>query len=502
MFWPKTLVVIGIDEYLYLVMSELEIALSKQVEEQQKQIIALQNQLDAVVKLISGKKSEKRSFVGIDQIGMFTSPESKKPTGVDKKPVATKSSKRKEKPVRKALPENLRREIIEIEPDQVPEGSVRIGQEITEVLEIRVAEVYVKRYVRNKYALPNEQGVIIGALPKLPIHKSNAGASILAYLMVSKYIDHMPWYRIINKFRRSGFELSDSTVNNWFKGVSQLLLPLYNIMVNQVKRSDYLQVDESTIPVLDSHKKGSTHTGYFWVYHSPPDKVVIFDYQKGRGAKFPEAFLEDFTGYIQTDAYAGYNFIGRREDIAHIGCMAHARREFIEAEKNDRERSETVIKMVAELYNIETQARESNMDNHARQVLRQQIAVPVLERIKLWLDENIYQTTPDSKIGKAIGYMLGHWDKLSGYVKDGQLEIDNNLAENKIRLLALGRKNFLFAGNHDAAQNAAMIYSCFGTCKANDINPNHLLEFAIQQLPYCKTSEDYSKLLPQNFEGV
>jgi len=483
-------------------MSELEIALSKQVAELKKQNSSLQNQLDAVAKLWAGKKSEKRSFAGIDQLGLFATPKFDKQEGAEKKAVVSKPSKRKEKPVRKSLPQNLRREIIEIEPDQVPEGSIRIGEEVTEVLEIKVAEVYVKRYVRAKYALPNEQGVIIGDLPRLPIYKGNAGASILAYLIISKYIDHMPWYRIINKFRRSGYELSDSTVNNWFKAVSELMLPLYNMMVNQVKQSDYLQVDESTIPVLDPDKKGTTHTGYFWVYHSPPDKVVIFDYQKGRGAKFPKAFLDDFKGYIQTDAYSGYNFIARREDITHFGCMAHARREFIEAEKNDRERSEAMIKMLAELYNIEKHARESKMSYDQRQILRQQKAVGVLEQIKLWLDEQVYQTTPDSKIGKAIGYMLGHWNKLSGYVKHGKLEIDNNLAENKIRLLALGRKNFLFSGNHNAAQNAAMMYSFLGTCKANQVNPNQWLELAIQQLPYCKSTEDYSRLLPQNFMEV
>lgn len=418
------------------------------------------------------------------------------------KKATAKPSKRKEKPTRKALPENLRREIIEIEPTEIPDGAVRFDQEITEVLEVRLAEVYVKRYVRAKYALANEEGVIIADLPKLPIYKGNAGASMLAFLLISKYQDHLPWYRIRSIFKRQGFELSDSTVNNWFMAVSNLLTPLYNLMVDRVKLAEYLQVDESTIPVIDPDKKGKTHTGYFWVYHSPPDKIVTFDYQKGRSAKFPKAFLQDFKGHVQTDAYAGYNFVAERNDINHIGCMAHARRKFIEAEKNDRLRSETMVKMLAELYAVEKKAREKGMTNDERHVLREQESIPALEQIKLWLDQNIYQCTPDSKIGKAIKYMLGHWNKLSGYVNDGKLEIDNNLAENKIRLLALGRKNFLFAGNHNAAQNAAMIYSFLGTCKANNVNPNQWLEYAIARLPYSKSTEDHIELLPQNYSGA
>lgn len=481
----------------------LEISLQEELRISKKQIQGLQNQLDAVLKMLAGKKSEKRTNSDYDHPSLFDDVALIQPEEVQVQEVSYTRQKRKGKPVRKALPDNLRREIIEIFPKDIPEGAKQIGQAETEVLEIIAAEIFVKKYVRYKYALPKEEGVIIGEMPKLPIHKSNAGASILAHLFIGKYLDHLPWHRQLQQFKRQGVKLSDSTVNNWFKGGSELLRYLYEIMVEMVLKSGYLQVDESTIPVQDPLKRGSTHTGYFWVYHSPPDNVVIFDYQKGRAAKYPKEFLKDFQGHLQTDGYNAYDFIGRKAELVHHGCMAHSRRKFFDALKNDKKRSEKMLDFIGELYLVEKQARETNMSSQERYDLRQEKSKPILQEMKEWLDENINLVTPDSKIGKAIQYMVGQWAKLSCYANNGLVEIDNNLVENKIRLLALGRKNFMFSGNHTAAQNAAMMYSFMGTCKANDINPAKWLPYAIEKLPYCKTQEDYSKLLPQNFvDGV
>ena len=480
-----------------------EIALESEVVELKSKVISLQNQLDAVLKIMLGKKNEKRTDPFIDQPSLFgdTIPLNQQEE-TEEELISYNRKKRKGNPVRKPLPGNLRREIVEIFPVNIPDGATYIGQEATEVLEIIAAEVYVKRYVRYKYALPKEEGVIIGEMPKLPIHKSNAGASILSYLLIGKYLDHLPWHRQIQQLKRQGVELSDSTINNWFKGVSGLLKPLYKIMVGIILNSNYLQVDESTIPVRDPSKKRNTHTGYFWVYHSPPDDVVVFDYRPGRAAKFPKEFLKDFQGHLQTDGYDAYSFIEREEGLVHHGCMAHARRKFFDAMNNDKKRSKQMLDLIGELYAIEKQARESTMSIDQRYHLRQEKAKPFMQEIKAWLDENVYQVTPDSNIGKAIQYMLGQWVKLERYTENGLVEIDNNLAENKIRLLALGRKNYLFSGNHQAAQNAAMMYSFLGTCKACDINPAQWLPHAIAKLPYCKTQDDYIALLPQNFKGV
>ncbi len=479
-----------------------EIELEQEVIALRSKVQSLQNQLDAVIKIMQGKKNEKRSNLFADQPSLFGDIPATEQQETEQEQITYNRKKRNGNPVRKPLPDNLRREIVDIYPENIPEGATCIGQEVTEVLEIAAAEIYVKKYVRYKYALPKEEGVIIGEMPKLPIHKSNAGVSILSHLLISKYLDHLPWYRQIQQFKRLGVELSDSTINNWFKGASDLLRPLYKIMVEIVLNSIYLQVDESTIPVRDPTVKGDTHTGYFWVYHSPPDGVVVFDYQPGRSAKFPKEFLKNFQGNLQTDAYDAYNFIERSEELTHYGCMAHARRKFVEAEKNDGKRSKQMLDLIGQLYEIEKQAREFEMNIEQRYALRQEKAKPVMEKIKAWLNENVYQVTPDSKIGRAIQYMLGQWVKLERYTENGLVEIDNNLAENKIRLLALGRKNFLFSGNHQAARNAAMMYSFLGTCKAYNINPSLWLPYAISKLPYCKSQADYITLLPQNFKGV
>ena len=490
-------------EYFYSMSTAREIALEKENIELKSKVNSLQNQLEAILKIMLGKKSEKRTDPFANQPSLFGDDiPLNKPEEAEKEQVSYSRKKRKGNPVRKPLPESLRREIVEIFPAKIPDGAIRIGEVATEVLEIIAAEIYVKRYVRYKYALPKEEGVIIGEMPLLPIHKSNASASILAYLIIAKFLDHLPWYRQIQQFKRQGIELSDSTINNWFKGASELLKPLYEIMVEIILSSNYLQIDESTIPVRDPAKKGDTHTGYFWVYHSPPDNVVIFDYQRGRASKFPKAFLKDFQGHLQTDGYGAYNFIERDQELIHYACMAHARRKFFEAIKNDKKRSEEMLDLIGELYVIEKQARESMMNISQRYDLRQEKAKPIMLEIKKWLDENVYKVVPDSKIGKAIQYMLGQWTKLDRYTENGLVEIDNNLTENKIRLLALGRKNYLFSGNHNAAQNAAMMYSFLGTCKANNINPAQWLPNAIAKLPYCKTQEDYIALLPQNFKGV
>lgn len=487
---------------MYCMPTAREIELEQENIALRSKVRSLQNQLDAVIKIMQGKKNEKRCNLFAEQPSLFGDIPATEQKDTEQEQITYSRNKRKGNPVRKPLPDNLRREIVEIYPGNIPEGATRIGQEVTEVLEITAAEIYVKKYVRYKYALPKQEGVIIGEMPKLPIHKSNAGASILSHLLISKYLDHLPWYRQIQQFKRHGVELSDSTINNWFKGVSELLKPLYKLMVELVLQSNYLQVDESTIPVRDPSKKGNTYTGYFWVYHSPPDDMVIFDYQPGRSAKFPKEFLKDFRGNLQTDAYDAYNFIERREELTHYGCMAHVRRKYVEAEKNDGKRSKQMLDLISRLYGIEKQARESEMSVEQRYALRQEKAKPVMENIKAWLDENVYQVTPDSKIGKAIKYMLGQWVKLEGYTENGLVEIDNNLAENKIRLLALGRKNFLFSGNHQAARNAAMMYSFLGTCKACNINPAQWLPYAIAKLPYCKTQDDYIALLPINFKEV
>ncbi|TKG89640.1 IS66 family transposase [Puteibacter caeruleilacunae] len=226
-----------------------------------------------------------------------------------------KKSKEKKKPVRAKLPAHLPRVEEVIEPDEKPEGAKRIGEEITEILEFTPAQIYVRKIIRPKYARPDGNGIDIANMPSLPIPRGNAGPSMLAQIMVAKFVDHLPYYRQINMYKRSGIVLSDSTLNDWFNATSELIKPLYGELKEQVLKSDYLQADESPIKVQDSHKKGTLHKGYQWLYRAPVEGLVFFQYNPSRAKKVVEETLMDFSGTLQTDGYKAYNNLKTKGDI-------------------------------------------------------------------------------------------------------------------------------------------------------------------------------------------
>lgn len=405
---------------------------------------------------------------------------------------------------RQPISAHLRREEITIEPEDVPEGSKKIGEEITEVMEYKKAEIYVKKYIRPKYALPKEEGVVIGPLPSLPIPKGNAGPSLLSHILIGKYVDHLPLYRQQKQFKRLGVEISDKTICGWVSASCQLLTPLYEKLMKNVQQSGYIQADETPIKVLDKEKKRDTHKGYYWVYHSPITKTVCFQYRKGRGREGPKEFLKNYQGAIQADGWQVYDKFQKREGITLLGCLAHVRRKFEDALGNDKLRAEYVLAEIQQLYAIERRARSKDLDYDEREELRNKESKPILQNLKAWLLENAPESNskilPKSKTGKAISYALGMWHRIERYLKDGQYEIDNNWVENSIRPVALGRKNYLFAGSHEAAQRAAMIYSLLATCKKNNVEPSAWLTDVlakIQDQPIRKIEE----LLPENWKN-
>lgn len=404
---------------------------------------------------------------------------------------------------RMPLPSHLRREEITIEPENLPEGSKKIGEEVTEILEYKKAEIYVKKYIRPKYALPKEEGIKVASLPSLPIPKGNAGASLLTHILESKYIYHMPLYRLQQQFKALGLDMSDKTIGGWVSTAGDLLTIVYDRMVIQIQKSDYIQADETPIRVLDKDKKGDSHKGYYWVYQSPVEKIVCFQYRKGRGKAGPKEFFDGFQGAIQADGWQVYDNFEKVIGIILLGCMAHVRRKFDEAKDNDLERAQYALAEIQKLYAIERKARELGLDAEARKKLRHEESEPILKRLKSWLLNNApaqgSKVTPKSKIGVAISYALSMWSRLERYLEDGRYEIDNNLVENSIRPIAVGRKNYLFAGSHDAAQRAAVIYSLIATCKKNDVDPSEWLIDVlsrIQNHPINKIDE----LLPANWK--
>lgn len=460
----------------------------------------LKQQLDELKRLIFGSKSER--FVPSDdgQLSLFEqekqTPEAKTEEIHYKR---KKAEKEKQKAVRAKIPAHLPRIEEVIEPGHIAGGSKKIGEEITEILEYNPAKVFVRKIVRPKYAKANNQGIVIAQLPSLPIPKGNAGASLLAYIVVSKFVDHLPYYRQIQMFKRQGLVLSDSTINGWFNASARLLTPLYDTLEKQLLKSDYLQADESPIGVQDSHKPRALHCGYQWVYRSPLQGLVLFKYHPGRGAEAPKAMLTNFTGTLQTDGYQAYKNMKTNGEITHLACMAHARRYFDKALKNDKKRAEYVLKLMQKLYGIERKAREREISFETRFRYRQLYAKPLLLELEEWLAQNQLQTTPKSAIGIAINYTINLWSKLKAYINDGKYEIDNNLIENAIRPLALGRKNYLFAGSHDAAQRAAMFYSFLATCKINNVEPQAWLTDVLERIQEHKANKLF-ELLPQNWK--
>lgn len=408
-------------------------------------------------------------------------------------------------PGRNPLPAHLRREEIILTPAEDVTGLKPVGEEVTEILEYQQGELYVKKYIRPEYIQPTADGTqakrVIAALPDMPIAKSYAGASLLSHLMVSKYIDHLPIYRQLQMFTRQKIIIEDNTVNNWFKQACNLLEPLFEAHEQQVLQTKYLGVDETPLKVLDKTKKGTTHQGYYWVYYNTQSRQVLFKYQTGRSAEWPKATLKNYQGYLQTDGYAAYNQFDDMDGISTLNCWAHVRRKFIDAQNFDNAKASQVLAQIQLLYAVEKHCLENNYRTDEIKIYRSQHAVPILERLHQILQTQLTNTLPKSPLGMALQYTVARWNKLNVYIQDGNLHIDNNLVENSIRPVAIGRKNYLFAGNHEAAQRSAMLYSLFATCKLHNVNPIEWLTYVFENINNHKINA-IEQLLPQNYAAL
>ena len=397
------------------------------------------------------------------------------------------------------IPSCIPRNEIIIEPQENTSESKCIGKEVTEELEYRPGKLYVNRYIRLKYKQEKSGEIIIGTLPNRPIEKGIAGPGLLSHILVSKYVDHLPLYRQIKQFKREGITLSQSTINDWIKYSSQLLESLYQQLKKEVLNTDYLMIDETPIRVLDGKIKGKSHSGYFWVYYSPLKKMVFFDYRNNRSREGPNELLKEYQGYIQTDAYSGYEEVAKREGIISVGCFAHARRYFEQARDTDRKRSHWMLEKIGRLYEIERSLKDQTSSNEDRYVKRQESSLPLLSEIRVWLDREMLEVLPRSSIGKAIGYMHSNWPRLNRYLEHGKLEIDNNLVENAIRPVALGRKNYLFKGSHKGAGRSAIIYSLLSTANLQNKNPWKYLRDTLIRIP-DHSIRKLDQLLPSNYK--
>ena len=413
----------------------------------------LQHELDQLKRLVFGSRHER--FIPSTtaaQLALGLDVQTVEPAPASIQTIAYTRSNKKETtgPIssgRMKLPADLPREKVVLEPEGDVSELRKIGEEVTEELERIPGKFFVKQYIRPKYAKANGQGVLIAELPPRPIDKGIAGPGLLAQIIIDKYTDHLPVHRQVQRFEREGIKLSSSTITDWIGVTCALLDPLYEVLRKEVLQQDYLQVDETPIKVLDRNKKGTTHRGFHWVYRSPQKRMVLFDYRQGRDHEGPKECLKDFKGYLQTDGYGVYEYFGKKSDVQLLNCMAHARRKFDEAKSNDLPRAEHVLTEIQKLYAVERHAKEQGLTNQQIVELRHAQSVPILLALKEWMLENYTAIVPQSTIGQAIHYTLQRWDKLMRYTTDGRLEIDNNLVENAIRPVAIGRKNYLFAGS-------------------------------------------------------
>ncbi len=317
---------------------------------------------------------------------------------------------------------------------------------------------------------------------------------------MEKFVDHLPIYRQIERFKREGVKIPASTIDSWITQTADLITPLYNQLKKLVLNQGYLQVDETPIKVLDhKNKKGKTHQGDHWVYNAPLQNAVFYDYQQGRGREGPMKLLENFKGYLQTDGYSVYDWFAKQPGVTHVACMAHARRKFEQALAYDSEKAGAVMQKIQGLYAIERQAREMGLTTVKRKELRLDQSLPLMNQLGKLIAEMNKTAVPKSPMGVALNYAIQRWDNLLNYLYDGSLEIDNNWVENAIRPNALGRKNYLFAGSHEDAKRAAMFYSFFGTCKKNNVNPYEWLKKVLTFIPDYPANK-LSELLPQNLK--
>lgn len=463
------------------------------VSEYQFTITKLQHELDQLKKLVFGSRHErfKSDTTTKDQLPLDLNLPVAQPA-----PIVTVQKieytraisfeNKKSEGGRMKLPSHLARTKVTLEPAEDVTGMISIGEEITEELDYTPGKFFVRQYARPKYVRPEvregESPIIIAELPSRVIDKGIVGPGLMAQILIDKFVDHLPLFRQNERFKREGINIPSSTMSDWVTKGCQKIEPVGLKLSEVILKSGYLEADETTIKVLDKNKKGKTHLGYYWVYRAPELNLVFFDYRKGRGREGPVDSLKGFTGYLQSDGYGVYDYFGSVSGITLVSCWAHTRRNFFEAQGNDAQRCDYALSRIQEIYAIERTAREQHLTHEQRKTLRKEHAMPILKELEEWLKTEYSHVAPASAVGKAMAYALKRWDKLLMYTTDGKLEIDNNLVENSIRPVSLGRKNYLFAGSHDAARRSAVFYSLFGSCKINNINPYEWLSDVLERI--------------------
>ena len=488
--------------------------LTEQNESQQSRIKELTAQIAWLNRQLFGRKSEKLPIIDPNYPDLFAAmlPENAQQIAdardeAVEKIVKTKEERRQEKKNRIMMEDLPVLEQVILTPDNLDKDLYKkIGQEVTRIVEHKPGQLYIKEIIREKWGLKDNtstapkgmSGVLIVPMPLLPIYKGIAGASLLAEILLQKYEYHMPYYRQIKQYSHLGMKgLTESTVDGWFKQTMELLKPLYEVLKSEVMKTDYAQADETTTPVInkETHKAAKE---YLWMVRAVMERLVLFYYDQGsRAGAVIESLANryNFKGYLQCDGFAGYETAFKTNpDVRLVNCMVHIRRHYEQALDENRPMAEHALAEIQHLYKIERMCDDAGLSPEERKAKRQELSKPIMEAMKLWMETEGVKYSESSQIGKAITYAYTRWDNMMRYLEDGRLLLDNNLAENEIRPVTLGRKNYLFCGNHEAAQNMAVVCSLLATCRNHDVNPRDYLNDIISQMPY-HTKASYEELL-------
>lgn len=405
---------------------------------------------------------------------------------------------------RHPLPTHIETETITLEPELVPcpccgKMPERIGEEVTEEIDFIPAKLIRRRIVRPKYACRcGGSGVAIAPLPPRLVPQSRLGLGLAVHMVLARYDDHLSFYRLEQQFKeRHGILIPRQQMVQWAFHIATWLMPIYDAMWKAMFGGGYLQIDETPVKVLDPDVQGKSARGYLWFYAVPGGDVIL-EFDPSRGMAPVRKQLEGFVGTIQTDAYEVYQSLERKEtNIQRIACLAHARRYFLKAVKENLSAAVWFITQIRLLYGIENESRDlSPQERYERRLLQ---APEIWERMKAKADELKPWILPKSTLGKAVNYFINELEALKGYLRDGRYEIDNNLIENSIRPTAVGRRRWLFIGHPDAGWRSAVIYSILVSCRRRGINPQEYLTDVLGKLPSAKTS-NITDLLPANWK--
>ncbi|WP_417521772.1 IS66 family transposase [Marinobacter sp.] len=380
---------------------------------------------------------------------------------------------------------------------------VCIGEEISEQLDIIPAKIQVIRHIRRKYACKTcEDGVVTAPMPPQPLPKSNASPNLLAYSVIAKYVDALPLYRQERAFKRLGIDLPRNTLARWMIQTSELIEPLIERCRQHLHASAVIHMDETTLQVNTEPDRKASSPSYMWVQRGGPpgQQVVLYDYDASRSGQVPTRLLENYQGILVTDGYEGYAQVVRTNRLTHMGCWAHARRKFVEAQKVQPKgkvgRADQALSLIRSLYAVEQKAK--TMSAEERLALRDTQSRALIEKLEVWLTKSLNQVPPKTAIGKALIYLNRQWPKLTVFPTDGRIPLDNNPAENAIRPFVIGRKNWLFSQTPKGAHASARLYSLIETARANGIEPYSYLVEVLTKLPSSKTDDELDRLLPWN----